>query len=233
MESVPKLRNMLIVVFATGIAAGAAQAVVLDQSQEVLTGVISFHQSRAFFQVFKPSVDGQLDHVDVHLQMLNQGLQYPVHVSILTVENGTPGDTVLADVALFEELIHGFNWYSVDLQPYSVFLSSDEEYGIMLSSGIPPSFAHTFGFSGSDDLYTRGDIWMRTAGPDWQEFRGGQADMQFRTYMIPGPVAISDDSDSDSSDSHSDSDDSDSDSGDSDSDSGDGDSDSDDSSDDD
>lgn len=185
------MRSMLIGLFATGIAAGAAQAGVLGQSQEVLSGVFSFHQSRAFFQVFKPSVDGQLDHVDVHLQMLIQGLQYPVHVSILTAENGAPGDTVLAEVTLFEELIHGWNWYSVDLLPYSVFLSSDEEYGIMMSSGIPHTWAHTFGFSGSDDRYTRGDLWVRTAGPDWQEFRGGQADMQFHTYMIQGPVALS------------------------------------------
>ena len=69
------MRNMLIVVFATGIAAGAEQAVVLDQSQEELTAVISIHQSRAFFQVFKPSVDGHLDHVDVHLQMLDQAVK--------------------------------------------------------------------------------------------------------------------------------------------------------------
>ena len=44
------MKNMLIVVFATGIVAGAARAAVLDQSQEVLTAVISIKVSEPQFE---------------------------------------------------------------------------------------------------------------------------------------------------------------------------------------
>lgn len=186
------------------IIGGTSQAGILDQSQEqVFNYGLNVCNEMAFAQTFTAGLSGQLERVDISLQNIFGPDLYPITVSIVELDGGAPGNSVLGYV-YSDELVEGFN--SFEFLPKSVFLTLGTQYALMVSNDDPeapngdtwgPSTQwHCTPLDHTEDLYAGGELWVTIDGQWVQEEPGGNGaklydmDAVFKTYMVPEPASL-------------------------------------------
>jgi transposase InsO family protein len=141
-----------------------------------------------------PSITGLLGQVDLKIDAWLGQPFYPATISVVETVGGEPSGVVLGSVSL-PSLAMG--WYEVDFSVQSVFLTSDEQYGIVLANDdVDPLLVPTDGVAiqWHGDPYLGGTLWAFTPASGWEIFNAfgppGDADMAFRTWMVPGPATV-------------------------------------------
>jgi hypothetical protein len=167
----------------------AASDAVLDQFQEQDTGGAHFWANSFLAQTFTPSITGLLDQVDLDIDAWDEQPFYPATISVVEVVGGKPSGGVLGSVSL-PSLAMG--WYEVDFFAESVFLTSGEQYGIVLANDDANEFVvptDGVGIQWRGNRYLGGTLWKFTPALGWRKFspvEWGGADMAFRTWMVAG-----------------------------------------------
>lgn len=169
-------------------ASGAA--VVLDQVQEDFSGAGAIQAGRKLAQTFTPALTGQLDHVDVIID-LQEGPGYGFTADIVGVNAGVPDGAALASVPVAAPT---GGWNTIDFAGQGLHLNAGTQYGLVLTNDDPDAFADPDDWwmvRWDVDVYPAGAFWQWTPTGGWtSEFEFGTADATFRTWMtvIPEPA---------------------------------------------
>ena len=167
---------------------------VLDQYQENEDGAAAFWQHRFLAQTFTPSISNQLHHIDI----IGHGWaadtpSYPATISIVETVGGAPSGTVLGSPVTVPHLEVG--WQTIDFSSESIGLTAGVQYGLVFSGDGPLTpGANALGIQWNGNPYPGGTLWQWTASTGWEIYNAfgdpGDADMAFRTWMIPAPGAL-------------------------------------------
>ncbi len=169
-------------------------APILDQHHEPDNYGGSYFWAEQFLaQTFTPSISDQLHHVDLIIDVWTGQPSLPATISIVETISGEPSGTTLGSVNV-PSLTLG--WYSFDFLSESMMLTAGMQYGIVLSNDDPyqaePSDGVGIVWEGNP--YPGGTLWRWTPTVGWEMFGAfdgpGDADMGFRTWMVPAPGAL-------------------------------------------
>lgn len=198
----------LLAIACIAVLAGAAQAEILDQDQELGNGSTSVGEGMTYAQTFTAGISGPLGRIEICAPQVVPGLTdlpagvfpagnvgYPTAVSIVEAPGGIPADTPLATIAGH---VFADGWGSVDFQGLGVSIEAGKQYAILLVNddadyGADPTLLLLVQWEG--DLYAGGDF-MRKSTEGWRYFTySGESglptgsDIRFRTYIVPEPSA--------------------------------------------
>jgi hypothetical protein len=182
----------VVVCSAVLVAAPAAGAGVLDQSQPVLTNSASFASSTIVTaQTFTAGLSGRLDQVDLAVTRAGASAATPLNVEIRTVAAGLPTSVVLGSTTVptasfpVGSLPNAF--VSVPL-PAPVPVSAGTQYAVVLSSANC-GFANCFNWNISlgTNPYPSGAAFFSQSGAPFAPFTA--SDFAFKTYVAQAPTA--------------------------------------------
>lgn len=185
-----------VVALASSAIAAPAPAVILDQQQELANGGFTLAERRPYAQTFTPAISGQLDHVDLWLCGGVWPEPFTATISVVKTINGKPTGSVLSSVRL-PPLVVDWHWYSISFLDTPLTLDADSLYAILMTSDASEAWM-AVAAQWEGDVYPRGALWNHDSSTGWQlagfaSFPApgsGEADMAFRTYMVPEPTMM-------------------------------------------